>query len=78
VALKRDSVTFYRCQINTGDIWLQFKKQKKNCQMSLRYKNIKNKSLNNDISTIDMPPGVMGVSKNPEDQTEDHFSELEC
>ena len=23
------------------------------------------------------PPGVPGVSKNPEDQTEDHFGELE-
>ena len=45
--------------------------------MWLRYKNIKNKSLNNDISTIDMPPGVPGMSKNLEDQTEDHFSELE-
>ena len=23
-------------------------------------------------------PGMQGVSKNPEDQTEDHFGELEC
>ena len=30
------------------------------------------------FSTIDMPPGVPGESKNPEDQTEDHFGELEC
>ena len=45
--------------------------------MALQYKNIKNKSWNNDISTIDAPPGVPGVSKNPEDQTEDHFGELE-
>ena len=29
-------------------------------------------------STIDMPPGVPGVSKNLEDQTEDYFGELEC
>ena len=29
-------------------------------------------------STIDMPPGMPGVSKNPEGQTEDHFDELEC
>ena len=41
--------------------------------MVLQYKIIKNKSLKNDISTIDMP----GVSKNPEDQTEDLFDELE-
>ena len=33
--------------------------------------------INNDISTIDMPPWVPGVSKNLEDQTEDHFGELE-
>ena len=39
--------------------------------MALQYKNIKNKSWNNDISTIDTPPG------RPEDQTEDHFGELE-
>ena len=45
--------------------------------MALRYKNIKNKSWNNDISTVDKPSGVPGVSKNPEDQTEDHFGELE-
>ena len=42
--------------------------------MALQYKNIKNKSWNNDISTIDTPPGV---SKNLEDQTEDLVSELE-
>jgi hypothetical protein len=29
VALKSDIVTFYRCWINTGDIWLQFKKSEK-------------------------------------------------
>ena len=29
VALKSNIVTFYRCQINTGDIWLQFKKNEK-------------------------------------------------
>ncbi len=45
--------------------------------MALQYKNIKNKSWNNNISTIDTPPGVPGVSKNLEDQTEDHFGELE-
>ena len=28
-------------------------------------------------STIDKPPGVPGVSKNPEDQTEVHSGELE-
>ena len=38
--------------------------------MVLRYKNIKNKYWNNDLFTIDMPPGVPGVSKNPVDQTE--------
>ena len=45
--------------------------------MALQYKNIKNKSKNNDVSTIDMPPGVPVVSKNLEDQTENHFGELE-
>ena len=35
--------------------------------MVLQYKNIKN----NDISTIDMPPGVPGMSKNLEDQAKD-------
>ena len=29
-------------------------------------------------STIDAPPGVPGVSKNPDDQTEVHSGELEC
>ena len=29
------------------------------------------------MCTIDTPPGVPGVSKNPEDQTEDHFGNLE-
>ena len=59
--------------VKSGDIWLQFKKNEKNHQMALQYKNIKN----NYISTIDTPPGVPGVSKNPEDQPEDHFVELE-
>ena len=45
--------------------------------MALQYKNIKNKSENNDISTIDTPPGVPGVSKNPEDQSKDLFGKLE-
>ena len=43
VAIKSDIVTFYRCLINAGDIWLQFKKSEKNRQMALRYKKIKNK-----------------------------------
>ena len=30
------------------------------------------------ISTIDTPPRVPEVSKNPEDQTEDHIGELEA
>ena len=29
-------------------------------------------------STIDVPPGVPGVSKNLDDQTEVHSGELEC
>ena len=29
------------------------------------------------FSTIDTPPGVTGVSKNPKDQTEDHVGKLE-
>ena len=41
--------------------------------MTLRYKNIKN----NDISTIDMPPGMPGVSKNLKDQTEDRFDKIQ-
>jgi hypothetical protein len=45
--------------------------------MALRYKNIKNKSQNNDISNIDTPPGEPGVSKNPKDQSEDHYGKLE-
>ena len=45
--------------------------------MVLRYKNIKNKYWNNDISTIDMPPGMPGVSKNLKDQTEDPLGEFE-
>ena len=32
---------------------------------------------NNDISNIDTPPGVPGVSKNPKDQSKDHFGKLE-
>ena len=55
----------------------EFKKNEKNRQMALGYNNIKNKYRNNDIYTIDTPPGVRGVSKNPWDQTEDHFGELE-
>ena len=50
---------------------------KKNRQMALGYKNVKNKSYKNDISTIDTSSGVPGVSKNLEDQTEDHFGKLE-
>ena len=42
--------------------------------MVVQYKNSKNKSWNNDISSIKTPPGV---SKNPKDQSEDHFGELE-
>ena len=43
VALKSDIFTFYICQINKGDIWLQFEKLKKNRQMALSYRNSKNK-----------------------------------
>ena len=42
-ALKRDISTFYTCEINKGDIWLQFEKLKKIHQMVLSYRNIKNK-----------------------------------
>ena len=42
------------------------------------YKNIlTNLKTNYDISTFDMPPGVPEVSKNPENQTEDHSDNLE-
>ena len=41
--------------------------------MALRYKKIKNKPQNNDVPKIDKPPGVPGVSKNLENQTEDHW-----
>ena len=34
-ALKSDICTFYTCQINKGDIWLQFEKLKKNRQIAL-------------------------------------------
>ena len=40
--------------------------------------NYKNKSENNDISTIDMPQGMPGVSTNPKDQTEDPFGKFDC
>ena len=43
VALKSNSFTFYTCQINKGDIWLQIEKLKKNQQMALSLRNIKNK-----------------------------------
>ena len=42
-ALKSDIFTFYTCEINKGDIWLQFEKLKKLRQMALSYRNIKNK-----------------------------------
>ena len=42
------------------------------------YKNNKNKSSNNDISTIETLPGMSGMSKNPEDQTKDYFGRLGC
>ena len=45
--------------------------------MALQYKKINNKSLNNDISAIDMPPGVPGVSKNTDDPTEVYSGQLE-
>ena len=32
VAIKSDNVTFYACQINKRDIWLQFKKNEKKSQ----------------------------------------------
>ena len=38
VAIKSDIFTFYTCQINKGDIWLQFEILKKKS-----YRNIKNK-----------------------------------
>jgi hypothetical protein len=43
VALKTDIFTFYKCQINKGDIWLQFEKLKVIPQMALSYGNIKKK-----------------------------------
>ena len=42
-ALKSDIFHFYTCEINIGDIWLQFEKLKKLRQMALSYRNIKNK-----------------------------------
>ena len=68
-------IDFKSIQVISG---FNLKRMKKNGQMALRYKNIKNKSWNNDISTIDTPPGVPGVSKNLEDQTKGHFGKLEC
>ena len=62
MALKSDILTFYTCEINTGDIWLQFEKLKKLRQMALSLRNIKNKYQNENISTIDAPPGTPGVS----------------
>ena len=58
VALKSDIVTFYGYKINRGDIWLQWKSS----QMTLWYKNFKNKSENSNIS-CDKPQGVARVSK---------------
>ena len=54
-----------------------FKNWKKSRDGAAVQKN-QNKYEINDISTIDMPPAVPGLSKNLEDQTEDHFGELEC
>ena len=42
-ALKSDIFHSYTCEINIGDIWLQFEKLKKLRQMALSYRNIKNK-----------------------------------
>jgi hypothetical protein len=42
-APKSDIFHFYTCEINIGDIWLQFEKLKKLRQMALSYRNIKNK-----------------------------------
>ena len=41
-ALKSDIFHSYTCEINIGDIWLQFEKMKKLRQMVLSYRNIKN------------------------------------
>ena len=42
-ALKIDIFHSYTCEINIGDIWLQFEKLKFFRQMALSYRNIKNK-----------------------------------
>ena len=62
-ALKSNIFHSYTCEINVGDIWLQFEKLKKLRQMALSYRNIKNKCQNEDISTIDPPPGTPGIAK---------------
>jgi hypothetical protein len=52
VALKSDIVTFYRCSINTGDIWLQFKKNEKNRQMALQKTKISKTNFKTMISLL--------------------------
>ena len=47
-------------------------------QVALSYKNMKNLYKNSDISTIEAPPGVSGVSKILIDITEHYFDKLEC
>ena len=47
VALKSDIVTFYRCEINRGDIWLQIKENENNarqrCGTKISKTNLKTK-----------------------------------
>ena len=43
--------------------------------LSLKHSDLNDQNLFH--STIDMPPGVPGVSKNPHDQTKVHSGELE-
>jgi hypothetical protein len=63
MAMKSDIVTFKHVKSIKVTSGFNLRKMKKICQVALSYKKSKNKYQKADISSIDTPPGVPGVSK---------------
>jgi hypothetical protein len=63
VAIKSDTVTFIHVKSIKVTPGFTLRMMKKIHQVALSYRKIKNKYQKADISTIDVPPGVPGVSK---------------
>jgi hypothetical protein len=64
------------CQINKSDIWLQVDKNEKNLPDGADMQKNQKQILELFISTIDVPPGVPGVSKEAPGPTKFKFGGL--